>query len=173
MHLWRRAFWILLLGALALVVQGTILKSIFPELVTPVFVISLVVFLGFYEASALGAVLAFVLGLQLDMFTGILLGPWAAAFVVTFFVLASLSQRLFVDSALAAFVVVCAACMLSSTIYILLFFKLEAISWLVVWRLLIEAFVSALFAPFLLRLVRRLLLKRERSSSNRFSSARI
>ena len=56
------------------------------------------VYLAFYEVSTFGAALAFLLGLQLDVSSAKLLGPWAGSFVLVYGFLGPLSQRIFIDT---------------------------------------------------------------------------
>ena len=62
----RRSVLVLILGLIAIFIQGTVLREVGPSWVVPNLLVILVVFLGFFEASFRGATLAFLLGLELD-----------------------------------------------------------------------------------------------------------
>ncbi|MBX7138484.1 MAG: rod shape-determining protein MreD [Oligoflexia bacterium] len=164
---WRAAFLTLLLGIPAVILQGSVLKSVFPDWPTPGFLISIVAFLSFYEVTPLGAVLAFLLGLELDISTGVFLGPWAGAYVVTFVVFSSLSQRIFVESGLSAMVIVFISSLLSNLVFVLLMLEFKSYGWEMIWTALFEALLSALFAPLVLKLLRVLLLRRDQRGNSR------
>ncbi len=78
------------------------------------------VFLAFHEFSVLGVVTAFLLGLLLDMSSGVALGPWAGSYTLVYAVFAFLSQRLFVESRAVAMLVVAAATLLSGGAFLAL-----------------------------------------------------
>jgi rod shape-determining protein MreD len=79
-----------------------------------------VAFLAFYEFSVVGVVTAFLLGLLLDMSSGVALGPWAGSYTIVYAVFAFLSQRLFVESRLVAMVVVLVATLLAGGAFLAL-----------------------------------------------------
>jgi rod shape-determining protein MreD len=87
-----------------------------------------VVFLAFHEFSIVGVVLAFVLGLMLDMSSGIALGPWAGSYTLVYAVFAFLSQRLFVESKLVAMVVVITATLLAGGVFLALAYEYQKLS---------------------------------------------
>ncbi len=95
---------VVILGVLSIFLQGTFLRSLLPSPYVPNIVIVIVVFLAFHEVSYLGVVLAFILGLLLDLSSATLLGPWAGAFTALFAILGSLSRRVFVESYEACFI---------------------------------------------------------------------
>jgi cell shape-determining protein MreD len=65
-------------------------------------------------------VTAFLLGLLLDMSSGVALGPWAGSYTLVYAVFAFLSQRLFVESRAVAMLVVAAATLLSGGAFLAL-----------------------------------------------------
>ena len=152
----RRVLLILLAGMVALFIQGTLLKSIFPQFVMPNLVLSLIVFLAFYEISPLGAGLAFLLGLQLDMYGGLMLGPWAGSFVAVFALFAFLSQRLFVDTPVAAGLIALVACVLADFIYLILIYEVRPFDGFMLKTVLLESLLSAVCAPVVLKIMRRM-----------------
>lgn len=162
MSSYRRIIILVLLGFVAVFVQGTLLHSLFPHIIAPNFLMILNVFLAFYEVTITGAVISFIYGLQYDLYSGVLLGPWAGAFVVIFGVLASLSQRLFVEAGLAAFILVCVSSVIGNLIYLILIFEFRPFPQDVWFQIISEAVLTGVFAPVLMHLMRRLFSERAR-----------
>ena len=106
----RKMVLVLVLGLLAMLIPGTLIKSLAPSLAAPNLLLILMVYLSFYDGEPGDALLAFLLGLELDLDSLDLLGPWAGAYVLVFGVLVLLSQRIFIESAVVVLVTVfCAA----------------------------------------------------------------
>lgn len=162
MNSWKRCIFVLLLGLVAVFIQSTILKAVLPSIIIPNFLIILLVFLAFYETSPAGVCTAFLLGLEFDLHGGILLGPWAGSFVAVYCALASLSQRIFVDSALAAFTVVLFSSFLSSFIFVVLVYEFQPVQLSLLYTAFVEALLNGIVAPLLMALLRRYLARRER-----------
>jgi len=163
----KRLVLLLLIGLVAMLIQATLLKPLLPASLVPNLAVCLVVFLAFYEVTPLGALFAFLLGLELDFFSGLLLGPWAGSFTVVFVLFSLLSQRIFVESNLAAAVVVVASTFLVNIVYAVLIFELRPFVGGFFWHSLQESIVSGLCAPLVLYILRRLCLKRDRGSGGR------
>lgn len=156
--------------ALAVVVLQVVVSGILPEFVAnPNLLLGLVIFLAFHEATPLSALLVFGLGLVMDMAGGIMLGPWAGAFCLVFAAIASVSQRVFIESyastAFAAFF----ASLMTSLLVLMLTGVLSTRGWSSVTVLVSEACLTALLAPFIVRLARAWLVK---GGSGRSRSAR-
>ena len=162
----RRSLLVLVLGLIAIFIQGTVLRAISPAWVVPNLLVIIVVFLGFYEASVRGATLAFILGLELDFANGLLVGPWAGAFVVSFGILASLSQRIFVESPLAAIIAVFACSIVSAIVYFTLVYEFHPAVTVIVPFSVAEAALNAVLAPFIFGVLRMALLPRTRSGGS-------
>lgn len=156
----RSVGFVLGLGLVAAFIQGTVLRSLMPEsMIAPNLLVVVVAFLALYEADAWAAVIVFLLGLELDFSSGGLIGPWAGAFVVVFGLLASLSQRIFVESAITAFVAALLACLGSTLMYIALSYQFqtsEAVPVAFSGRGFIEALLTAFCAPILFAILRRI-----------------
>ncbi len=124
----------------------------------PDFIVIMVVVLAFYEPGIFGAVMSFVLGLLLDMSSGLILGPRAGSSVALFGFLSSLSQRLFVESPVALVVVVFFATLLDSLIYVILLTEFQSVVTEGVpffgWGALGEALLTAIVAPLVSWFVR-------------------
>lgn len=138
-----------------LLLQSVLPNFGLPEWLLPQGVLVCVVFLAFYEFSLAGVVLAFLLGLLLDLNSGVLLGPWAGAYVVVYATFAFLSQRLFVESALVKMCVVALATVLAGTVFLLLAFEYQAVTREDLVMLVGQAIASALVAPVLFRVLAR------------------
>lgn len=169
----RKGLLVLVLGVIAIFFQGTVLREVMPAGIVPNLLLLIVVFLGFFEATIGGATLAFLLGVELDFASGLLVGPWAGAFVVSFGLLASLSQRLFVESVTAAMVAALACSLVANFVYFVLVFEFHPSVTEVASFSLVEAFINAVLAPPALALLRGLLGPRSRGSAGRLRSARV
>jgi rod shape-determining protein MreD len=151
----RRSLLALALGLVSILVQGTLIKAIYPGAVVPGLLLILIVFLAFYEPSVFGVGLAFLLGLELDMCSGLLLGPWAGASVIVFGIVASLSQRIFVESPFAVMMTVFLSSILSNFVWLLIVLQVQR-SGLFSWTLVFEALLTAAVCVPLFSLYRRL-----------------
>lgn len=153
MFAFRKILVILVLGLIAIFVQGTMLKSLAPgAIIVPNLFLVLVAFLAFYEVSVFGAILVFILGLELDVASNVLLGPWAASLVAVYGILSSVSQRVFVESTLAIFLGVLCACILATFVYLVIVFQFQPrVGGLLSYTLtlLVEALFSAILAPLI------------------------
>jgi len=110
----------LMLGIFLVVMQGLLMHVGVAAWAMPQGLLVCVVFLAFHEFSVMGAVLAFLLALLLDMSSGLALGPWAGSYTLVYAVFAFLSQRLLVESRLVAMLVVAAASLLSGGAFLAL-----------------------------------------------------
>ena len=167
----RRTLFIMLLGLLFLLAQSCFRYFSVPMgFAAPNLMLILVVYIGFHEVSALGAVLAFLLGLQFDLASENLIGPWAGTFVFIFGILASMSQRIFVESAMSAFLSMICASIVSNLLYLVMTYHSEFNRSRGVWDLLMEALITGLAAPLVFKLLKILpLFRSTRSSSGRYS----
>ena len=153
------------LGAMALsffglILQGSIFPAFMPSYLIPNFLLILVVFLGFFEISALGVALAFFIGLFFDLFSGTLIGPWAGSFVFVYALLAIFAQRLFIHSISTVMVSVFIANVVATGIYLALLYQFQPIRTGLLSVSVIESLVSALVAPPLFALCRVLFLSK-------------
>jgi rod shape-determining protein MreD len=164
---------VLILGLVAVFIQGTLLKSIVPETVIPDLSLILVVYLAFYDSTALGAVLSFLLGLEFDLFSEVLIGPRAGSYVVVYGILASLSQRIFVESPFAAFVSVFMSSLLNSVVYLLLISGFKTTDPHIISVSLVEGVITAFLGPFFLRFLKMLLYKRSQSLTGGFKAVQV
>jgi rod shape-determining protein MreD len=155
---------VLALGIFSVVLQGTLFKVLFGfNFFVPHLLLIISVLIAFLQPNSFGAVCCFLLGLLADFSSVVLIGPWAAAFVVVFFVVSIFSQKLFYDSGFTAFVVVFVMTLLASSIYLgleLQFKKIDTSIFDLSSSLLLEAFISACFAPLIFPVIGAFLSRR-------------
>ena len=144
---------ILALGIFSVVLQGTLFKVLFGfNFFVPHLLLIISVLVAFLQPNLFGAFACFFLGLLADFSSVVLIGPWAAAFVVVFLVVSLFSQKLFYDSGFTAFIVVFVMTLLASSIYLgleLQFKKIDTSILDLSSSLFLEAFISACFAPLI------------------------
>lgn len=157
MDIVRSTLIVIILGLICAFIQGALLGQIMHVSFIPNFLLIIVVYLAFFESSSLGAFLAFVAGLILDITSGVLLGPWATSFVVVFAVFSVLSQRIFVESFLAAFLSVFFASLMASGVCLSLFYGFQVIGPATLKISVMQGFVSGLLAPIGLGFLRHVL----------------
>jgi rod shape-determining protein MreD len=147
----KKIFFVLIFGMLAVYLQGSVLRIFLPEFLVPDLMLSLVVFLAFYENSAFGAFLAFILGLQFDLYAGqqLLVGPTAGALVAVFGMLSSLSQRIFVESVFAIFIVSIVSAVMKNIIQCALLYEFNSIAIKYFSLSILGSFVTACVTPML------------------------
>jgi len=151
---------------ICLLLQTTVLRLFLSDLFVPNLLVIFVVYLSFYRVSPAGVIVSFILGLILDFSSGLVLGPWAASFVVVFCTLAVLSDRIFVESHLAALVMVFLATIASDLIYFFLSIESPLTYGQMIRSALATALTTAIFAWPVLGFLRRVFGKsRSRVSS--------
>lgn len=157
-HSLRQLALIIVSALLGVFLQSSALPWVLPDsFVVPNLMLAMVAFLAFYEVSPFGALLAFLTGLVLDLSSGVLLGPWAAAFVAVYGFLSVVSQRIFVESTLSVMSAVFAAALLSHVVYaslLLQFSHNQDAAYLVSVSVLGEALFSAFLAPLVFYLLK-------------------
>lgn len=158
MGILRRALITFAFGLLFVFIQGTLIKAFFPGAIVPGLALVLVVFLAFYEPTIFGALLAFLLGLESDMCSGLVLGPCAGSFVAVFGIVSLLSPRIFVESPLAIIVTVFVASIISNFVFFAVMYQVSHSSFAFSWTLFLEALFTALCCVPLFALFRRTLL---------------
>lgn len=157
----RKILLTIALAVIGVFIQGTLLGSILPAAFVPNIVLTLALFFPFYEVSALGAALAFLVGLILDIYSATMLGPWAGTASVLFGFLTLLSRGVFIESYLAAFVSVFVATILGNVLYLVLVNQFgPSSSDIFSWKLLLNSVVTAAIAPFVFYVCKGLYKKR-------------
>mgnify|MGYP000846276866 CR=1 FL=1 len=138
-------------GAIAVVVQTTLLHHLRFLPAAPDLILILTVYLGLHYHSAGGALGAFLLGYLLDSFAGPAPGLYCLAMTVVFGVIYQLSKQLWMENPVSNM----AAVALGSSLKILTvvaYFALVSratVSWVVLLRtLVLEAVFALVCAPF-------------------------
>ena len=139
-------------GVVAVFLQGTLVKQLFPLGAGPDIVLILVVFISFFQATLRGALLAFLLGLLVDLSSATILGPRAGAYIFIFGFLSSISQRLFIESNLAVLGSAFCASLVAQFVYVVIFFEFHPSHTFTlwpyfIWSTLLEAVSTAIIAP--------------------------
>jgi rod shape-determining protein MreD len=147
---------------IALALQGMLGHLGVPSPLVPQLVLILVVALSFSEVNSFGCLMSFGVGLLLDFSSAMLIGPWAGSCVVVFCVLAMLSQRLFIDSGIAAMVITFSSVVVANVLFSLFGSEYPAVTWEYPQRVFGQALVTAILAPVVLNFV----VRRARRSSN-------
>ncbi len=128
-----------------------------PPFLCPQILLALVLFLSFFEAEVRGAFIAFMLGLLLDSFSGTLIGPWAGSYVIAYLFFATLSQGIFVNALPTIILGTFVASVLASSLYTLLTLNSSGSLSTIVVGIMIEALSTAVAAPIVFFVVRRIL----------------
>lgn len=146
---------IFIFGLITIFLQGSLLRAVLPDFLIPNLVISLVVFIAFYENSPFGALLAFILGIEIDLYSGSphLIGPSSGALVLVYGVTTSLSQRVYVESAFAVLIMSAISSVLYSLIYSLLVFEFNDSSVRYFSMSVSNAIVTGLVTPLVFRIL--------------------
>jgi rod shape-determining protein MreD len=168
-----RALIFCVLGLVAVLIQGSLLRFGLPDALLPQLVLVLVIYLGFNEISVPGAFVAFVLGLLLDFSSALLLGPWAGALVTVYGVLAVLSSRLFIESPLVAAFISFWASIAGNVMYMMLGYEYRTLAWEDLYRIGGQGLCTALLAPVMLGLMARRFKKRASPALGRSFAASV
>lgn len=153
----RLAISIIVLSLLLVVIQGGVLKMALPTWAVPNLFLVVVVFIAFRVPTVGGVLVAFCLGLILDLSTGKLLGPNAGSFAVVCGFLASISQRLYIKSYPAVAVTVFFSSLLSTLLFLVFTYEVRGISGVGLANSLLEGVITAAIGPFLMSLMDRYL----------------
>ncbi|MBW4055974.1 MAG: rod shape-determining protein MreD [Proteobacteria bacterium] len=152
----RRAALILFCLVLAsLVIQVSLLPVFIRPPFKPDLLLVIMVFLALRESFEVGAPLAWFLGLLNDVFSGLYLGLNAATFLISFFVIKSVSGRLYADSAILFVLTVAGVTLAGLAVNLLLvvmFTESSGIAYSmfsdIFPHLLVNAFIASLVAAF-------------------------
>ena len=117
---------LILLVYAALLVQVAVLPAYLADPFQPNFLIILVVFLGLRGGGWQGGVLAFLLGLVDDCFSGIFFGLSAFSFLAIYLAMRKVSGRLYTDSLLLTLLVVFLATIINGFLHLLLLLLFSA-----------------------------------------------
>ena len=150
-----KSVWMFLYAIVALAAQGMIGHLGLPDMLIPQLLVIMVVALSFSEVNAFGCIMCFGIGLLLDFSSAVLLGPWAGSCVVVFGILALLSQRLFIDSGIAAMVITFCSVVAANVLFSLFGSEYPALTWEYPQKVLGQAIITAVLSPLILGLLTR------------------
>lgn len=146
-------------GLFILLLQSAVFNTFLPEHWVPNICLIFIVFLAFNEVSVAGAFLPFIIGLEFDFSTGVIVGPWAGAFTATYTILSLISKRVFLDSSVAGFVFVFVSAFIANLIYLGLLYQFGEGGGEIIHNT-VNSFATALVAPVFLSLFHWLFIRR-------------
>lgn len=142
-------------------IQSAFFGTFLPRWMAPNLCLVIVVYLGVYEATPLGAALSFFVGLLFDLSSGQLIGPWSGAFSAVFGILAQGGRRMFIDSSLTIIFIVFIASLGGSIVYLFLLSQFHLRSSDIFSMVLVgTACMTGILSPALFIILRKLLVKR-------------
>lgn len=151
----RAALLLLCLVVTAMVVQVSLLPVFVRPAFKPDLLLVIMVFIALRSSFEIGAPLAWIFGMLDDACSGLYLGLNAAAFLISFFVIRSVSDRLYADSAILFILTVIGVTMASFTLNLLLIVLFTASPGIaysmfsdIFPRILVNAFVASLVTVF-------------------------
>lgn len=151
----RAALLLLGLVVTAMVIQVSLLPVFVRPAFKPDLLLVIMVFIALRSSFEVGAPLAWIFGMLDDVYGGLYLGLNATAFLISFFVIKSVSGRLYADSAILFILTVIGVTMASFTLNLLLLVLFTASPGIaysmfsdIVPRILVNAFVASLITVF-------------------------
>ncbi len=156
-----------LLGFLFIFLQSSFLPGFLPLYLVPNLLFILIIYISFKHKSHFGAFLCFMIGIYLDLSKGIWLGPWAGAFTISFLLIFIFSQKFYFTNFILILGMAFFAVIISNIAYALLTFNLPRArifnlasepSWNSMFIVLfLEALITALLTPFVLKVFSKFL----------------
>ena len=152
---------VLVTACLCLFLQSAVFGTFLPRWMIPNLCMVLVVYLGIFEVSPLGAVLSFLVGLFVDFSSGQLIGPWSGAFSAVFGLLSQGGKGLFFDSIPTIILMAFLSSFVGSIVYLFLLYQFK-ISFSDVFSgvLFGSSFITALLSPLVFRGLHRMLVRK-------------
>lgn len=151
----RAALLLLCLVVAALVLQITLLPAFIRPPFKPDLLLIIMVFIALRSSFEVGAPLAWIFGMLDDVCSGLYLGLNATAFLISFFVIRSVSDRLYADSAILFILTVIgvsAAVFTLNLLLLVMFTSSPGIAYSMLSdlfpRILVNAFVASLVTLF-------------------------
>ncbi len=140
---------VIILGLIALFLQGMFLPLFLGDHYSPNLVTVLVVFIAMNYRDQQGLFLMFVLGLLVDLAFAELLGLWPSAYVTVFVVLLLLSQHLFVESRMVVFLAVFACSIITEVAYLTGSGRLASVDLNFTFQLIVTTTLAGVFGVFI------------------------
>lgn len=151
----RAALLLLCLVVAALVIQASLLPTFIRPPFKPDLLLIIMVFIALRSSFEVGAPLAWIFGMLDDVCSGLYLGLNATAFLISFFVIRSVSDRLYADSAILFILTVIGVTIAGFTLNLLLLVMFTSSPGIVYSmlsdifpRILVNAFVASLVTLF-------------------------
>jgi rod shape-determining protein MreD len=150
---------VMLLSFAAIFIQGSVAPLLLPAHLSPNLMVILIVFIAFHFRGISALISVFLLGLQFDLFTGTLLGPWAGSFSAVFLIIHLLTPRLFVDSQIVVATTTAVASAASSIVYLMISrcaptVKIPNVHWsTLAYSFSVEAIIAGFCAPVMFSLI--------------------
>ncbi|OGU13143.1 MAG: rod shape-determining protein MreD [Geobacteraceae bacterium GWC2_53_11] len=151
----RAALLLVSLVVTAMVIQVSLLPVFVRPAFKPDLLLVIMVFIALRSSFEAGAPLAWIFGMLDDVCSGLYLGLNATAFLISFFVIKSVSDRLYADSAILFILTVIGVTMASFTLNLLLMVLFTASPGIaysmfsdIFSRILVNAFVASLITVF-------------------------
>jgi len=137
-------------------IQGTLLHSVLPSIVSPDLLVILAVFLGLRARTPWGAVGAFIIGLGADFASAKFLGPCAAGSVVAFASTVFVANHFFSEKWFTVSITALLASLaknLTQVFILVAFTEMELFKAQFFSTILIESVLTAAFAPLVVKLL--------------------
>lgn len=151
----RAALLLVSLVVTAMVIQVSLLPVFVRPAFKPDLLLVIMVFIALRSSFEVGAPLAWIFGMLDDVCSGLYLGLNATAFLISFFMIRSVSDRLYADSAILFILTVIGVTMASFTLNLLMIVLFTASPGIaysmfsdIFPRILVNAFVASLITVF-------------------------
>ena len=151
----RAALLLLFLVVAALIIQVSLVPVFIRPAFKPDLLLIIMVFIALRGSFEVGAPLAWTFGMLDDIYSGLYLGLNATSFLISFFVIRSVSDRLYADSAILFILTVIgvtAACFTLNLLLLVMFTTSPGIVYSMLSdvspRILVNAFIASLVTVF-------------------------
>ncbi len=155
----RACILFLLASFLGLIIQSSVIHGTIPSAPVPDMILVLVVIIALKFRSVAGLIGVFTLGLLSDFASGQYVGPNAAGSLAVFGLVGAIVNRVYADRGLALMVIVFLCSLAKSTVVASMFSLFlenslsQVVQFSVMKLMLLEALLSAVVAPLLLKLL--------------------
>lgn len=153
----RKVLVFVLVAVFGLLLQSKAVHALSPTAVAPDIIVVLVVYLGLTTHTFFGAIGAFLLGILSDFASGQYIGPNAAGALLGFLLTMVLARKVYADQFIAVIILTFICCLLKSiclAAMLATYVGFQPVTSMAFRVLLLEAFFSAVVAPFAVSLLR-------------------
>ena len=169
----RQSLTIIAFALFCVFLQATIFGTFLPRWMIPNLCLVIVIFLAVFEVNAMGALLAFLVGILFDLSSGQLLGPWSGALVCVYGIISQGGRKLFLDSWITIAGVTFVASIIAQAVYLFLLSQFKfSFGDLISATMHGSAFITALLAPPFFMLLRGSVHKKN-SNGSRYVQQRL